>query len=387
MKIHWRCSQLVVVWLLSASTALAADSKRCVPHLDPPEAVLGAVPPRAQLRQDLDEPPHFAMRFLGPRARTADDVDGEVPLAIRVVEPGAKRITVADERLTRAVVTPQRVVALIDGALHSGPIGGPLKTLLANLGEVAFDAADAGTATWVLLADRMGLRLGRIAKTEKGDALGLLALLTPTRALGPRLVRLASGDMAAAWVQRDQHDKASLWLMWIDAAGKPRGAPQRLDEEVTAAEYCNIAIVTSGTAVELAWASPLVASDASAKRDEVTLEVRAFHVAQRATATAWPRERVQAGTWNVAGSAGGMLPIGLQAVPVGSTVAFLWTEMLGRDKWRLRALTPGSAAITLGDESLKMGAIFARTVGGSAWIYGAEDGALRRARLRCEQSM
>ena len=373
-----------VTWILAASAALAAEGRQCELRLDPPAAVLGVVPARAQLRQELDEPPHFAMRFLGPRAGAAHDAEGDVPLAIHVVEPGAKRITVADERLSRAVVTQQRVVAPVDGALQAGPIGGPLNTLLANVGEAGFDAVDAGTATWVLLADRLGVRLGRIDKAGKGDALRRLALLTPARALAPRLVRLASGQMAAAWVEHEQHDKASLWLVWIDATGKPRGAPQRLDEDVTAAEYCNIAIVALGTAAELAWAPPLLATDLPATRGEVTLEVRAFHVAPGASATAWPRERVQAGTWNVAGSAGGVLPIGLQAVTVSGTVAFLWTEMLGNDKWRLRGLVPGAAATTLGDESLQLGAVFARTVGGSAWIYGAEDGALRRARLRCE---
>jgi len=356
--------------------------------------VLGVVPARTQLRRDLDEPAHFALRFLGPRAQEEGDKEDE-DLAIYVVEPGVKRVSIADERLLRAVVTPRRLLALVDSTLHVGPVGGPLTKLLALEGKASFDAtddADAGSprpaATWVLFSDRSGLRLGRVDKGGQGDTLAALTLLTSVQALSPRLVRLSTGALAAAWVQRDgERNRASLWLAWINPAGKLRGVPQRIDQEVTAADYANVAVVENGPAIELAWAPPLVGVR-PAKPGEVTLEVRAFHASSKgASVTSWPRERVQAGTWNISGSAGGMLPIQLQAVRVGDTVAFLWNEMLGDDKWRLRAVCPGSGAVTLGDESLgdeSLLLLVARYHDKGTWLYGAEDGALRRARLRCE---
>jgi hypothetical protein len=348
-------------------------------RLEAQEIVRGVVPARAELRQEIDEPPHYALRFLGPRARSADAEDGdhgEPQLVITVVEPGGKRVTVGDEKLSRAVVTARRVVAVVSSRLCAGPVGGPLVPVAGQLEATGLDAVDDRDGTWVIFGDHGGtVRLGRIGADGKLGAASVLA----RGGIGPRLARLPSGDLAAAWVEaHSPEDRPSqLMLGWLDAKGKPRGAPKSIDGEVTEPAYANIAVVAAGDGVDLAWAPPSVGGD-DARR--VALEVRSFHITPSAAPRAWPRERVNAGTWNVAGSAGGMLPISLQAVRVGRSSAFLWMDIVGDNRWRLRGMLAGGAAADLGDKI--QGPVFhTRSQGDLAWLYNVQDGELHRSRL------
>jgi hypothetical protein len=378
MMRQWLCLWFVACWS-SGAAAAPCEGGRCVLRLEPQEIVRGVVPARVELRQEIDEPTHYAMRFLGERAKSAgaDDGQDEQPrLAITVVEPGTQRVTVGDEKLSRAVVTGHRVVATVGNRLYVGPVGGPLAPVAGQVEATTLDAVDDRDGTWVIFGDHGGtLRLGKIGADGK---LGVPSVVA-RGGMAPRLARLPSGELAAAWVGVSRDQPSQLQLCWLDAKGKPRAAPRPVDSERTEPAYANIAMLAVEDGIDLAWAPPRV-DDESAPRGRVGLEVRSFHVTPSAAPKPWPRVPVNAATWNVAGSAGGMLPIALQAVRVGRLSAFLWLEIVDNDHWRLHGMLAGGAAVDLG--KVESAALFARNQGDLAWLYSVQGaGELHRARL------
>jgi hypothetical protein len=192
----------------------------------------------------------------------------------------------------------------------------------------AFDAERE--ATWVLFSrDEPDGKTFSIVLAEVDAAARVTAshVLFQESSLDHLLAaRTREGDLAISWIRSQREEgKRTLSLARVD--GRTReivGKPAEVDvSPFYLGRFSEMALAADGSGVAVAWAD--LAPKEGLEKGILALELRLFRQRARSEPPQleWKTGLLTA-TWNVAGSAGGILPIGLQAVSVRGHAVFMW---------------------------------------------------------------
>jgi hypothetical protein len=248
---------------------------------------------------------------------------------------------------------PSRLVAVrgTGELVTAPPSGAPLTSLRKSDRIRNLDAVAAGRETFVAGVDDHALFVDRV------DGAGRLAAHHVVPAEAPfalRIVRATTWALTLDWLAIEG-DATSLRFAWLDRDGNVKGKPARVDSAPERQIFANVTLAPHRDGVVVAW-NPIVGKGGG---ETVLVELRAF--AAEAGAAPSPARRVPttSQSWVVAGSAGGVLPNGLQALAFGRETALVWIayekETGGVDAVlvdggpRLRVATVGGAPIARSD--------------------------------------
>ncbi|MGZ3441985.1 MAG: hypothetical protein ACXVDD_20845, partial [Polyangia bacterium] len=287
-----------------------------------------------------------------------------------------RRLVPVGDELREALLLPSRLVAVRAGELVTAPpSGAPLTSLRQSDRIRSIDAVAAGRETFVAGTDERALFVDRI------DAAGKLAAHHVVRSEQPfalRLVRSSGGALALAWLAIEG-DATALRFAWLDRDGNVKGKPVRVDTAPDRQIFANVTLAAHRDGVVVAW-NPIVGKG---DRETVLVELRAFGADAGGAPSLLRRVATTSQSWVVAGSAGGVLPNGLQALPFGRETALVWIAY-ERDKGGIDAvLVDGGAPLRLATVG---GAPIARSDGKTATLLlEDQSGGNKSLTLRCEK--
>lgn len=360
-------SSAVVVALVSA-TALAAPTAAKPDPLDAKPA-----PCRLSASGPKPLPPSLAhvVRANSDDVRPHQSLVVTVDGATRVIDPAdPRRVVAVPDDVREAMLLPSRLVAVRDRR--------ELTTGTASLrkGEMigAIDAVAAGRDTFVA-----GIGDGRTLFVDRIDGVGKLAAHHATRepAFAVRIVRTRAGALAVAWLARER-DGTALEMAWLDADGTP-GKPLRVDAIPGEQPFSNLAIAPHRDGIVVAW-NPI---SGTPEGERVPIEIRVFHADAGGVPSLLRRVSASSMSWTVAGSAGGVLPNFMQALPFSRNAAIIWWAF-DKNRGELRGVpVDGGAPLVLMPDL--RGQPIARSDGKSATVLlEAREGEHQLVTLRCE---
>jgi hypothetical protein len=377
--------------IIAAATKEAG--KACIGVAARPTATATA-PPRAEDPLDKVAPAcrltaSAPKPLTGPLAHTlrngGDDVQPHQSIIVKLEEQtrlfdpaDLRRLVPAPEDLREGVLLPSRLVGVRGHSelVTAPPSGTPLTSL--RKGSIhLLDAIAVGRETFVAgtgesrapFVDRLDGSGKLIAHHEIGDG----------AAMAVRLARGAGGALALAWLTIEGNETV-LRFAWLDRDGGVKDKPVRVDRAPERQQFANLTMAPHGDGVVMAW-NPIVAKG---EGERVPIEIRILGADPGAAPSSLRRVATASQSWVVAGSAGGVLPNLVQALPFGRQTAIVWWA-IDKESSELRGvLADGGAPVVL-TRDLR-GQPIARSDGKSATVLiEAREGGQQLLTVRCEK--